>query len=666
MDDDRPNSTANSTAHAGGDAAADMTGDRAAATIDTTTAAEQLAELRGVILGPAAPRIERVAALDEPGLRAEFVAGVLAEAIDLRGADVGRALAPTMDAAIRESVERDPGRFADAIFPVIGPAVRRAVADAIQRMMQGVNAAVEHSVSPRGLMWRLEAVRTGVPYAQVVLRHTLAYRVEQVLLIHRETGLVLAHVSAPGAEAKDPDLVGGMLTALRDFAEDAYGEGEGASLEEFTVGELRVRAAAGPKALVACAVRGEAPLELEDLLQSTVETIHRRRARELDRFEGEDAPFAACEPDLRRCLASQALPRDRRPFAAAMPAAFAAAAVVALAAWWGVSSWRVGQRWNGVVERLGAEPGLVVLAHERGWSGLRVRGLADPLARAPSEVISASGLDGSRVRMEFAPFVSLEPALVLRRVEAALAPLPPGMRADLSAAGVLSLKGVASGRWVERATEVARAQPGVAAVDVSGVGVADPDGLLVARAEAVLRPPAGVRLRASGGVVFAEGEAPGAWVRGARRSWGSIEGALRYDEEGLTNADLVRAAGLAERARAVVVRFDASGSVALREEDARRVPAVALLLAELGGAATAAGFEARVTLVGHTDRVGAPERNEALSLARAEVVRDALVQAGATPARAVGAGSALASGDEAEDRRVTIEIELVPDAEADG
>ena len=56
---------------------------------------------------------------------------------------------------------------------------------------------------PRSLKWRFEAWRTGRPFAEIVLLKTLVYRVDQVFLIHKETGLLLQHVVADEVRAKD-------------------------------------------------------------------------------------------------------------------------------------------------------------------------------------------------------------------------------------------------------------------------------------------------------------------------------------------------------------------------------------------------------------------------------------------------------------------------------
>ena len=69
----------------------------------------------------------------------------------------------------------------------------------------------------------MTAWRTGKSFAEVVLLNTLVYRVEQVFLIHAQTGLLLQHVVADAVTAQDADMVSGMLTAIRDFARDSFG-----------------------------------------------------------------------------------------------------------------------------------------------------------------------------------------------------------------------------------------------------------------------------------------------------------------------------------------------------------------------------------------------------------------------------------------------------------
>ena len=93
------------------------------------------------------------------------------------------------------------------------------------------------------MQWRWEALRTGRPYAEIVVLRSLLYRVEQVFLIHRESGLLLQHVAARvrrrRLETKDPEMVSGMLTAIQDFVHDSVSGTEGENLETIRMGDDR-------------------------------------------------------------------------------------------------------------------------------------------------------------------------------------------------------------------------------------------------------------------------------------------------------------------------------------------------------------------------------------------------------------------------------------------
>jgi OOP family OmpA-OmpF porin len=385
-------------------------------------AEEELAELRELLLGAERQRIRELERrLDAAGVTGEELAELLPEAIVLRARrdrQLARALAPTVEGAISESVRRNPREIATAIFPVLGPAIRKAIAEALAGLAASINRAIEHSVSPRGLAWRLEAWRTGVPYPQVVLKHALIYRVEQLFLIHRETGLLLAHAPAERAVA-DADLVSGMLTAIRDFVGDAFGpEREAGGLRTFSVGELTVMVEQGPAAVLAAVVRGQPPESLPERLQETLEAVHLQFAPAFAGFAGDTAPFAGAVPLLDDCLETR-LTTDRSESTAGrrawLPWLVAAGVVAALGAW---LIWRSDRAWNAALTRLQAEPGIVVLHAERSIRGWEIVGLRDPLAANPAGVLAAAGMDTSRIAARWEPYLSGHPRFVEARLRA--------------------------------------------------------------------------------------------------------------------------------------------------------------------------------------------------------------------------------------------------------
>ena len=152
--------------------------------------------------------------------RSKDIAGVLPEAVKLsweRGEELVQALRPAVEGSIKQSIEKKPDTFVGALHPIIGPMVRRSIAESLRRLMQSLNQTLEHTFSWRGLKWRFEALRTGKSFAEVVMLRSLVYRVEQLFLIHRRTSLSLLHVALDPAIAKDSDMVAGMLSAIQDF-----------------------------------------------------------------------------------------------------------------------------------------------------------------------------------------------------------------------------------------------------------------------------------------------------------------------------------------------------------------------------------------------------------------------------------------------------------------
>ena len=99
----------------------------------------------------------------------------------------------------------------------MGPVIRKAVAAALQEMVQNLNQVLSEGLSFRSWRWRVQAWRVGKSYAEYVLIKSLQYRVELVLLIHRETGLLLQDVCLPQVVREDPELVSAMLTAIYVF-----------------------------------------------------------------------------------------------------------------------------------------------------------------------------------------------------------------------------------------------------------------------------------------------------------------------------------------------------------------------------------------------------------------------------------------------------------------
>ena len=428
----------------------------------------ELAELRELLVGGERRQIDELRRrLDTAELTPEELAEKLPQAIVQRAArdrQLAIALAPTVESAISESVRRNPREIATAIFPVLGPSIRKAIAETMAGLVNNINRAIEHSLSPQGIRWRVESWRTGVPFAQIVMRHSLVYRVEQVFLVHAETGLLLAHV--PEGTSDDADLISGMLTAIGDFVNDSFEPKQTGELRAFAAGDVTVLVEPGPQAYVAAVVRGQPPETLPVKLQTAVETIHLQWSNPLDSFQGDCAPFTTTRPLLEDCIETvlshdrAAKPPGFRRYAWVVPVVL----LLALATWWGTRGRR---QWNAALARLEAEPGITIIRSERSDGKWQLTGMRDPLAVNPALLMASRGVDTTDVVARWEPYVSTEPALVLARARRVLSP-PGGVSLSLEG-DVLVATGRAPTLWIARAESLAPALSGVGAIDVSGV-----------------------------------------------------------------------------------------------------------------------------------------------------------------------------------------------------
>ncbi|MES1264180.1 MAG: hypothetical protein ABUU24_00840, partial [Variovorax sp.] len=280
--------------------------------------------------------------IDDPEQLAAAISAVLPHALSLSGARderLSQVLAPTFERATQVSVRKDPGTLVNILYPVMGPAIRKALAERLDDTLQGLNQSLRYAFSWRGLKWRIEAWRSGSTFADVVLKHTVVFRVEHAFLIHRKAGLLLEHVAAQDATAQDPQLVSGMLSAIQDFVRDSFDEGGGRES------------------------RGIDSLRLGDLA-----------AR------------------LNLCMKQQVQPPERKlsPWLWALPLVLIVAGVY----WLGLRYFDQ-QRIASYVESLRASPGIVVTGVERSSGTWHISGLRDPLAVNTAELQRRANVDPS-------------------------------------------------------------------------------------------------------------------------------------------------------------------------------------------------------------------------------------------------------------------------------
>lgn len=332
---------------------------------------EDVSRLRSLILGD---DYERTIRHWQNADETQRVAEVLAEAIRLRSQQdksVQNALAPAIDDVLDASIRRDPVKLAHVISPIIGPSIRNAVRTALTEMVESLNQILDRSISPRSLVWRIQAWRAGVPLGEFVLLRTLQYRVEQVLIIHRETGILLQSEVAPNVKVRDPDLVSAMLSAINGFVSDSFQSGDDAAdIQQVRFGERLLLIDAGTQAIIAAVVQGDPPARVASQLKTTLEQFHRIFAQPLAAFRGDRSAFAAASSLLQDCISEkfQAENMPRKPWLALSVIGLMLAGMLVL----GWQRWDIARQQEAILRQITASEDYLLLDAQRSGKQLNL------------------------------------------------------------------------------------------------------------------------------------------------------------------------------------------------------------------------------------------------------------------------------------------------------
>ncbi|MES0156570.1 OmpA family protein [Mesorhizobium sp. M0018] len=417
------------------------------------TADPRMDTLRQLLVGREISELSRVThLLDEPEQLAAAVGSVLpSAAARAPHAQLGEALAPAVERAVQRSIQKSPRTLTDILYPVFLPAIRKSIGEKIDQTFQSLNETLRHIFTWHGLKWRLEAWRTGASFSEVVLKHSLVYRVEHVFLINRNSGLLIAHVTADNATSEDPQLISSMLSAIQDFVKDSFNEKEQSGLDTIRFGELRLWSEVGPFATLVAVIRGNPPEELHEIIRDVLLRIHDECSQALEQFDGDSSQLAGVETQLQTCVELKQEESNQ-----GFPWLVVAAVLLVLipAGGWFFLSWQSVQRWQTYVSRLGTQPGIIVAEQKVRDGQFYIAGLRDPLAADPQSLLAGTQVDPARVHSQWQFYQSLDPEFVLKRLTASLVP-PDSVRLSI-VNGRIVAEGEAPNTWIDRARAAAQ------------------------------------------------------------------------------------------------------------------------------------------------------------------------------------------------------------------
>lgn len=390
----------------------------------------QIEELRQILIGENSDLLSELKQrIENVEQRTIDVAEVLPPAIDagLRNSPkLVEALKKPVSIGLKEAVRNEPEAYGEILYPVMAPAIRRAISQAISSLLVTINRTVESATSVKGVGLRVQSLRTGVPYAELALRRSVVFKVEHIYLIDRESGLLIAEEASEHSQSLDSDAVSAMFSAIQSFVQDSFAQGEGSRLTDLKVGEHNVWVVHGPKVMLACVIFGDPPESLKAQLRDTLDAIRSDYASEINKFEGDASEFFGINTHLAPILQLELKEDIRKISERSRKSLIPIVIILGLAAWFAYQWVERDSKLATVEYHLRQAPGIAVT--DVSWDGdiIVVEGLRDPDSVLPLSTLKTYGIDEQKLRLDTIPFRSLEVSMELQRFQAELE-LPSGV-----------------------------------------------------------------------------------------------------------------------------------------------------------------------------------------------------------------------------------------------
>jgi hypothetical protein len=263
---------------------------------------EQLAEKIKPSLAPAISASIRESREEMIEALSPIIARLIGASIHDSRDSMIQALLPIIDKLISTSVRESSDNMVDALYPIIGRLVSRAVAESLRDLVQRIDDQMRAALDFQWMMRRVQARLTGVSEAELALRTVLPFQVLQIFLIHQETGLLLNVLAQDPQSTADSDLISSMLTAIRDFAQDAIGRGQEADLDEVQYGDKKILIETARYTYLALVSEGIEPIGFRAQVRERLLTVEQSYLALLRRYDGNAAPLAGSMTMLRPLL----------------------------------------------------------------------------------------------------------------------------------------------------------------------------------------------------------------------------------------------------------------------------------------------------------------------------------------------------------------------------
>ena len=215
---------------------------------------------------------EKFSALSEEIIHKEKLSKRVEPLVDEKIEDLRRNFPEYFGGTITETIKiqiRDSqDEVVEALYPIMGKLIKKSIVSEITKLSDSINRTIKEKFSFKEILSRF--LRGKKNNAEVVLQEVFEPIIEEVFVIEKDSGLLSG--SYTRGNIADKDMVSGMLTAIKSFAEEAFSK-ENQNLEDIKFDNFHLTIKNFKSIYIAIATSGVLNGEFKDTLTDNVNNL---------------------------------------------------------------------------------------------------------------------------------------------------------------------------------------------------------------------------------------------------------------------------------------------------------------------------------------------------------------------------------------------------------
>ena len=191
----------------------------------------------------------------------------------------GNTITETIKIQIRDSQDE----VVEALYPIMGKMVKKFIVAEITKLSDSINKTIKEKFSFKEILKRYFKGKRND--SGIVLEEVFEFVVEEVFIIEKDSGILSGSYSR--GSIADKDMISGMLTAIKSFAEDAFSK-EGQDLESIKFETFQLSIRNYKTIYIAIATSGVLTEEIREVLSEDISNLSEIILRDRSYLSEED------------------------------------------------------------------------------------------------------------------------------------------------------------------------------------------------------------------------------------------------------------------------------------------------------------------------------------------------------------------------------------------